>query len=90
MLKSLFFKGDFAMSQKMTENEILLALIRVLKDGKKTNLIQELDKDEQLNILHKLILDKSTMGLDLMENDDLAFSVSELKPEVIEDISWLQ
>lgn len=109
----------------MTENEIALAIIQCLKEGKKkvfqeimdelqpydmaqhyhylpskhrnkfliylsieqlTALMQELNKEDQLNVLHKLGIEKSTKVLDLMENDDLANLLLELKPNEIEEI----
>lgn len=109
----------------MTENEITLALIQILKDGKKkpfqdiidelqpydialqyqflpvkhrnkfllylsieqlTDLIQELDKENQLDVLHKLGIEKSTKVFDLMENDDLASLLTDLEPEKIEEL----
>ena len=51
-----------------------------------TELIQELDKEEQINLLHKLGVEKSTKVLDLMENDDLATLLSDLEPEYIEEL----
>ncbi|OIJ17035.1 magnesium transporter [Anaerobacillus alkalilacustris] len=113
------------MSLAMTENEILLALIQSLKEGKKTkfqeiidelqpydmaqqylnipnkhrnkfllylsieqltDLMQQLVKDDQLEVLQKLGIEKTTKVLDLMENDDLASLLSELEPEKIEEL----
>jgi magnesium transporter len=109
----------------MTENEITLAIIQALKDGKKqsfqdiidelqpydmaqqyqhipskhrnkfltyltieelTNLLQELEKDDQLDVLHKLGIEKSTKVFDLMENDDLASLLADLKPAKIQEL----
>jgi magnesium transporter len=109
----------------MTENEITLAIIQALKDGKKqsfqdiidelqpydmaqqyqhipskhrnkflsyltieelTNLLQELEKDDQLDVLHKLGIEKSTKVFDLMENDDLASLLTDLKPAKIQEL----
>ncbi len=109
----------------MTENELTLALIQTLKEGKKksfqeiidelqpydmaqqyqyistkhknkfliylsiqqlTELLQELENDVQLDILYKLGIEKSTKVFDLMENDDLASLLSDLKPEIIEEL----
>lgn len=109
----------------MTENEITLAIIQTLKEGKKksfqdiieelqpydmaqqynhlpikhrnkfilylsieqlTSFIQELEKEEQLDILYKLGIEKSTKVLDLMENDDLASLLTDLEPEKIEEL----
>lgn len=53
-----------------------------------TELIEELDnKEEQLEVIHKLGIEKSTKVLDLMENDDLANMLSDLSPEEIEAIT---
>ncbi|WP_096202972.1 magnesium transporter [Bacillus sp. FJAT-45350] len=112
------------MSLEMSENEITLTLIQLLKDENKssfekiiselqpydiakqyhflpvkhrnkfllylsieqlTEFIQELEHGEQLEILHKLGIEKSTKVFDLMENDDLASLLTNLKPEQIED-----
>lgn len=113
------------MSLTMTENEITLAIIQGLKEGKKkafqdiieelqpydiaqqyhhlpnkhrnkfilylsieqlTYFIQELEKEEQLDILYKLGIEKSTKVLDLMENDDLASLLTDLEPEKVEEL----
>ncbi|MCF6409415.1 magnesium transporter [Pseudalkalibacillus salsuginis] len=113
------------MSMVMTENELTLAIIQTLKDGKKnafqeimeelqpydmaqqfihlpakhrnkfllflsiqqlTELIQDLDKEYQLEVLHKLGIEKSTQVLDLMENDDLAMLLIDLDPDKIEEL----
>lgn len=50
-----------------------------------TDLVQELDSEEQLDILQKLGIEKSTKVLDLMENDDLASLLTDLNPEQIEN-----
>lgn len=113
------------MTLTMTENEIALAIIQALKEGKKnslqdiieelqpydmaqqyhqlpkkhrnkfilylsieqlTSFIQELDKEEQLDILYKLGIEKSTKVLDLMENDDLASLLTDLDQDKIEEL----
>ncbi|MFG6146949.1 magnesium transporter [Halobacillus sp. B23F22_1] len=113
------------MSLAMTENEITLALIQTLKDGKRrafqeladelqpydlaqqyqhlpekhrnkfllylpiaqlTELMRELKQEDQLNILQKLGIEKSSKVLDLMENDDLASLLTDLEPEKIEEL----
>lgn len=113
------------MSLAMTENEITLAIIKALKEGKKksfqdiidelqpydmaqqylntpakhrnkfllylsveqlTEIMQGLEKEDQLDILQKLGIEKSTEVLDLMENDDLASLLSDLEPEKIEEL----
>ncbi|SET68228.1 magnesium transporter [Oceanobacillus limi] len=114
------------MSLSMNENEVMVALIQSLKEGKKptfqtivdelqpydlaqqylhlprkhknkfilylsieqlSDLIQELEeKDDQLDVLHKLGIEKSSQVLDLMENDDLAMLLSDLEPEIIEEL----
>lgn len=45
------------------------------------DLMQELDKEEQLEVLNKLGIEKSGKVLDLMDNDDLALLLDELSPE---------
>ncbi len=51
-----------------------------------TKLMKELDKGNQLDVLHKLGIEKSSKVLDLMENDNIASLLSELAPEKIEEI----
>src|SRR3954451_5932956 len=43
--------------------------------------MEELDKEEQLDLLNLLGIEKSSMVLDLMDNDDLAELLNELSPE---------
>ncbi|KPL58881.1 magnesium transporter [Rossellomorea vietnamensis] len=113
------------MTLAMTENEITLAIIQSLKDGKKitfleiieelqpydiaqqylhipskhrnkfllylpleqlTEFIQEIEKEDQLLVLEKLGIEKSTKVLDLMENDNLATLLTDLEPEKIEEL----
>ncbi len=45
------------------------------------DLIQELDRDEQFNVLNKLGLERKGQVLDEMDNDDLASLLDELSPE---------
>ncbi|RXT09091.1 magnesium transporter [Ammoniphilus sp. CFH 90114] len=109
---------------EMTENQILLLIIKSLKDLKKDELkyiieelqpydiaklyrnlpgkhrpkfislmapkqiailLQELDTDLQLQILHKLGVEKSSEVMDLMENDDLVDLLHELTIENSEE-----
>ena len=113
------------MSIALREDEITLALIKALKEGKiiefqdildelqpydmaiqyrhlpekhrnkfllyltirqLTELMQELPKDEQIDILQKLGLEKSSKVLDRMDNDDLALLLDDLEPERIEEL----
>lgn len=113
------------MTLAMTENEITLAIIQSLKDGKKsifldiieelqpydiaqqylhipskhrnkfllylpleelTEFIQEIEREDQLLVLEKLGIEKSTKVLDLMENDNLATLLTDLEPEKIEEL----
>ncbi|TWT06327.1 magnesium transporter [Planococcus sp. CPCC 101016] len=113
------------MSIALREDEITLALIKALKEGKiiefqdildelqpydmaiqyrhlpekhrnkfllylsirqLTELMQELPKDEQIDILQKLGLEKSAKVLDRMDNDDLALLLDDLEPERIEEL----
>ncbi|WP_042454556.1 magnesium transporter [Neobacillus dielmonensis] len=48
------------------------------------DLMQELDKSEQIDVLNRLGSEKSTKVLDLMDNDDLALMLHRLSPEKIE------
>jgi magnesium transporter len=109
--------------QNLTENQLLLLIIKQLKDQKRAGfqetinelqpydlavlyknlpekhrnkflffmdakqlatLIQELEAELQLEIIHKLGNEKSTKVMDIMENDDLADLLSELSVEKIE------
>ncbi|PLS01383.1 magnesium transporter [Neobacillus cucumis] len=45
------------------------------------DLMEELDKEEQLDLLNILGIEKSSEVLDLMDNDDLALLLNELSPE---------
>ncbi|MGH2316197.1 magnesium transporter [Planococcus sp. SE5232] len=113
------------MSTALFEDEITLALIKAMKEGKimefqdildelqpydmaiqyrhlpdkhrnkfllyltirqLTELMQELSKNEQIDILHKLGLEKSSQVLDRMDNDDLALLLADLEPERIEEL----
>jgi magnesium transporter len=113
------------MTLAMTENEITLAIIQSLKDGKKrifldiieelqpydvaqqylhipskhrnkfllylpleqlTEFIQEIEREDQLIVLEKLGIEKSTKVLDLMENDNLATLLTDLDPEKREEL----
>lgn len=113
------------MSIALREDEITLALIKSLKEGKVnefqdildelqpydmaiqyrhlpdkhrnkfllfltirqlTDLMQELPKNEQIDILQKLGLEKSSQVLDRMDNDDLALLLADLEPERIEEL----
>ena len=113
------------MSTALLEDEITLALIKTLKEGKiiefqdildelqpydmaiqyrhlpdkhrnkfllyltirqLTELTKELPKNEQIDILHKLGLEKSSRVLERMDNDDLALLLADLEPERIEEL----
>ena len=50
------------------------------------DLIQELSKDAQLDVLNKLGIEKSGKVLDLMDNDDLAVLLDDLSPKKIESL----
>lgn len=47
------------------------------------DLIQELSKEEQLDVLNKLGIEKTGKVLDLMDNDDLAVLLDDLSPKKI-------
>ncbi|GAA0360069.1 magnesium transporter [Bacillus horti] len=113
------------MIKNMSENQIVLQLIKYMKDGKKqsfqgildelhpydiariyenmpekhhtrfllfshpeqiADLVQELDKPMQLELLLKLGIEKSGQVLDLMDNDDLAQLLDGLSSERIEEL----
>ena len=113
------------MTVALLEDEITLALIKAMKEGKiiefqdildelqpydmaiqyrhlpdkhrnkfllyltirqLTELMQELPKNEQIDILHKLGIEKSAKVLDRMDNDDLALLLVDLEPERIEEL----
>lgn len=64
------------------QNKFLLYLtIRQL-----TELMQELPKVEQIDILQKLGIEKSAQVLDRMDNDDLTLLLADLEPERIEEL----
>jgi len=50
------------------------------------NLLEEINKEEQLDILNKLGIEKTGKVLDLMDNDDLASLLNELSPETTEQL----
>lgn len=50
------------------------------------HLLEELDKEEQLEVLNTLGMDKTGKVLDLMDNDDLASLLNELAPERIKEL----
>lgn len=47
------------------------------------DLLQELDKEEQVDILNRLGIERSGKVLDVMDNDDLAILLEDLSPEKI-------
>ncbi|GAE28889.1 magnesium transporter [Halalkalibacter hemicellulosilyticus] len=49
------------------------------------DLIQELDHDMQIEILHKLGIERSSKVMDLMDNDDLADLLNELSVDKIQE-----
>ncbi|WP_163539877.1 magnesium transporter [Gracilibacillus sp. YIM 98692] len=51
-----------------------------------TDMMQELNKEDQLEVVERLGVDKSTKVFDLMENDNLASFLSNYKPEKIEGL----
>jgi len=50
------------------------------------DVIQELNRDDQLDVLSRLGVEKTGIVLDLMDNDDLASMLNELSPDVISDL----
>lgn len=50
------------------------------------DLIQELDKDHQLDVLNHLGIEKSNKVLNLMDNDDLASLLDDLSPDKIKSL----
>lgn len=50
------------------------------------HLLEELNKEEQVEVLNKLGIEKTGKVLDLMDNDDLASLLHELSPERIEEL----
>ncbi|MFC4736335.1 magnesium transporter [Bacillus daqingensis] len=109
----------------MTENELTLAVIQTLKEGRRkafqelmeelqpydmawqykeipekhrykflaymtieelTDLMGELDQDDQLDVLDRLGAKRSTKVLDLMENDELASFLTDLEPEKMKEL----
>lgn len=113
------------MTLAMTENEITLALIQSLNQGRKkvlqeiidelhpydiaqqyinlppkhqnkfllyltmeqlSDLIQELEKEDQLEVLHRLGSERSSKALDLMESDDLVTLLTDMEPEKVNEL----
>lgn len=113
------------MTLMMTENEITLAIIQSLKEGRVhdfqeildelqpydiaqhylrmpvkhrtkfllyltteqlTELMDELDNEEQLEILQKLGVEKSKLVLDRMDNDDLASLLADIEPHRADEL----
>ncbi len=50
------------------------------------DLLQELEKEEQIDVLNRLGIEKSGKVLDMMDNDDLAILLEELSPEKIQTL----
>ncbi|MFA9455410.1 magnesium transporter [Halalkalibacter sp. AB-rgal2] len=112
------------MVANMTEDQLLVLIIKYLKEAKKSafqqildelhpydvaqlykglpekhhhkfitfltpdqiaDLIQELDHDMQVEILHKLGIERSSKVMDLMDNDDLADLLNELSIDKIQE-----
>lgn len=57
-----------------------------LKNDLLADLMEELEKSEQLELLNILGIEKSSKVLDLMDNDDLATLLHELSPEKIDSL----
>jgi len=66
--------------EKHRHKFLMFLTIRQIAD-----MIQELEKDTQLEVLHKLGMEKSSTVMDLMDNDDLADLLSELSVEKLEE-----
>ena len=66
--------------EKHRHKFLMFLTIRQIAD-----MIQELEKDSQLEVLHKLGMEKSSTVMDLMDNDDLADLLSELSVEKLEE-----
>ncbi len=121
----LLIQGEILMALLMTDNEITLAIVQSLKEGRiqefqevmdelqpydmaqhylripgkhrtkfllyltteqLTELMDELDSDEQLEILHKLGIEKSKEVLDRMDNDDLASLLADIEPHRADEL----
>jgi magnesium transporter len=57
-----------------------------MTSGQIAELIQELDREQQLKVLTKLGVEKSGQVMDLMENDDLASLLEHLSADKIEEL----
>ncbi|WP_174735087.1 magnesium transporter [Mesobacillus harenae] len=57
-----------------------------LKADALADLIQELNKEKQLEVLNKLGIERTGKVLDLMDNDDLASLLDDLSPQKIETL----
>ena len=80
---------DFAKLYKDLPEKHHAKFLLLLTPKQIANLIQQLDKEMQIDILHKLGLEKSSKVMDIMENDDLADLLSYLSLEEIEEFLQL-
>ncbi|HSI67939.1 MAG TPA: magnesium transporter [Planococcus sp. (in: firmicutes)] len=51
-----------------------------------TELMKELDKEEQIDVLYKMGMEQSSKVLDLMDNDDLVSLLTDMEPDRIEEL----
>ncbi|HOV68830.1 MAG TPA: magnesium transporter [Clostridia bacterium] len=77
---------DIAKQYKQLSDKYKQKFLYYLSTEELTSLIQELDKDLQLEALNKLSKQKSSQVLDLMENDDIVELLSDLTDENVNEI----
>ncbi|MFC0472351.1 magnesium transporter [Halalkalibacter kiskunsagensis] len=76
---------DFAQLYKGLPEKHHHKFLTFLTPSQIADLIQELDYDMQIEILHKLGIERSSKVMDLMDNDDLADLLNELSVDRIQE-----
>jgi magnesium transporter len=76
---------DIAILYKILPEKHRYRFLLYLHTSQLADLLEELEKDEQLEILNKLGIEKSGKVMDEMDNDDLASLLENLSPELMED-----
>ncbi|WP_100374526.1 magnesium transporter [Bacillus sp. FJAT-45037] len=76
---------DFAQLYKGLPEKHHHKFLTLLTPDQLADLIQELDYDVQIEILHKLGIERSSKVMNLMDNDDLADLLNELSADKIQE-----
>lgn len=77
---------DLATQYQQLPNKHRNAFLIFLTTEQAVLLMEELEQEDQLNVLQKLGIEKSTEVLDMMENDDVTSFLAELKPAQVADM----